>query len=211
MVTTCAFIASSIESIANEIRHLSRTEVSEVKEAFKPGQKGSSAMPHKQNPILSERLCGLARVIRSYLVAAMENITLLHERDISHSSVERMMFPDVLGLTYYMLKKTNDLLTNLQINKDEMLNNLESSKGQFFSQTLLLALIKKGLERDEAYRLVQLASQRSRELNITLRESALKINEIAQAFDDKEFEKIFSLDSLLKNVYYIVDSAREIE
>ena len=153
--TTLALIASSIEKIAVEIRHLQRTEVSEMSESFAKGQKGSSSMPHKKNPILSENLTGLARLVRSYAAASLENIALWHERDISHSSVERVIAPDATSLVDFMLVRIADLLKNLYVNKEKMLENLNLTKGQIYSQKLLLSLIRKGWEREKAYELVQ--------------------------------------------------------
>ena len=153
---TCASFGASIEAFALEIRHLQRTEVREAEEGFKEGaQKGSSAMPHKRNPIKSEQLTGLARVLRGNLQAALEDVALWHERDISHSSVERIIIPDSLMLAYYMIVRMTQLVDNLQVHPDRMLRNLEASFGLVFSQPVLLALIEAGAARDDAYRLVQ--------------------------------------------------------
>jgi adenylosuccinate lyase len=154
-ILTLALVAASIERWAVEFRHLQRTEVLEAEEFFAKGQKGSSAMPHKRNPITGERLTGLARVIRGYAVAALENVALWHERDISHSSVERVIFPDSCTLLDYMLQTMTRLTENLIVYPDNMARNLELSLGMWHSQTVLLALIKKGLTREEAYELVQ--------------------------------------------------------
>jgi adenylosuccinate lyase len=152
----CASIGATIELIGTEIRHLARSEVGEVEEPFAPGQKGSSAMPHKRNPILSERLSGLARVLRGYLGAGFEDIALWHERDISHSSVERIVLPDASLLTVYMLRKATGLVSGLIIHPERALLNLtEGSYGLVFSQSVLLALVGSGITRDEAYRIVQ--------------------------------------------------------
>jgi len=152
----CASVGATIELIATEIRHLARSEVGEAEEPFAPGQKGSSAMPHKRNPILSERLTGLARVLRGYLGAGLEDVALWHERDISHSSVERVVLPDASLLTLYMLRKATGLVAGLVINAERALANLtEGSFGLVFSQAVLLALVGSGLSRDEAYRIVQ--------------------------------------------------------
>ncbi len=150
-----AITASTLEKIALEIRHLQRTEVREVQEPFSGGQKGSSAMPHKKNPVRSERICGLARLIRSYLSPALENNPLWHERDISHSSVERVIIPDSFLALYFILMETKDILTNLKVDTERMLRNLWSSGGVFLSQRVLLALVEKGWSRDSAYRRVQ--------------------------------------------------------
>jgi len=152
----CAAVGATIELIATEIRHLARSEVGEVEEPFGAGQKGSSAMPHKRNPILAERLCGLARVLRGYLGAGLEDVALWHERDISHSSVERVVLPDASMLACYMLRKTTTLVSGLVVHADRALTNLtEGSLGLVFSQSVLLALVAAGHSRDEAYRIVQ--------------------------------------------------------
>jgi adenylosuccinate lyase len=152
----CASVGATIELIATEIRHLARSEVGEAEEPFAAGQKGSSSMPHKRNPILSERLCGLARVLRGYLGAGLEDVALWHERDISHSSVERIVLPDASMLACYMLRKTTGLVSGLVIHADRALANLtDGSLGLVFSQSVLLALVAAGLGRDEAYRIVQ--------------------------------------------------------
>ena len=150
-----ALIASVIEQFATEIRHLQRTEVLEVEEGFGKGQKGSSAMPHKKNPVLSENLCGLARVVRSNSLAAMEDIVLWHERDISHSSAERIIFPDSLTLVDFMLNRFNNIVENLVVHEDNMLKNTDKFGGIVFSQKVLLSLVEKGLSREDAYTIVQ--------------------------------------------------------
>jgi len=154
-VQQLALIAASIERFAVEIRNLQRTDVLEVEEFFSKGQKGSSAMPHKRNPIRSERLTGMARMIRSHTVAALENVALWHERDISHSSVERVMFPDACILTHFMLKETIELVKNLLVYPENMERNLNCYGGVVFSQKVLLALIEKGMKREDAYKIVQ--------------------------------------------------------
>lgn len=154
-LSALALSGCSIEKIAMEIRHLQRTEVGEAEECFTKGQKGSSAMPHKRNPIVSEQLCGLARILRGNAMAAMENVALWHERDISHSSVERIIFPDSAILIHYMLGKTLNLLTNLAVYPEKMLKNLNETKGLIFSQRILLELSKAGVARDDAYQMVQ--------------------------------------------------------
>ena len=152
----CAAAGATIELIATEVRHMARSELGEAEEPFKPGQKGSSAMPHKRNPILSERLCGMARVLRGYLSAGLEDVALWHERDISHSSVERVVLPDASMLTLYMLEKAKDLVEGLVIHPERALTTLaEGSHGLVFSQSVLLALVSGGLSRDAAYRIVQ--------------------------------------------------------
>ncbi len=148
-------VASSIETFATEIRHLQRTEVHEVEEYFSPGQKGSSAMPHKRNPILAERLVGMSRVMRGYLVSSIEDVALWHERDISHSSVERIIVPDAFSLAYYMAQRFESLISRLVVYPDQMLENIDRTFGLVFSQPVLLALVASGLSRDDAYRIVQ--------------------------------------------------------
>jgi adenylosuccinate lyase len=148
-------VGATIELVATEIRHLQRTEVGEAREAFRSGQKGSSAMPHKRNPIKSENLTGLARVLRSYVGPGLEDVALWHERDISHSSVERIVLADASILTDYALARATDLVANLVVDEDRMRENLDASFGLVFSQPVLLALVASGMTRDEAYRIVQ--------------------------------------------------------
>jgi adenylosuccinate lyase len=154
-MTTLALVASSLEKFTTEIRTLQRTEIYEVEEKFAIGQKGSSAMPHKRNPIICERVCGLSRVVRSNAIAAMENINLWNERDISHSSAERIIIPDSNILIDYMLQKFTNLITNLNIYPEHMKQNLEKTKGLMFSQKIMLELTERGLSREEAYEMVQ--------------------------------------------------------
>jgi len=154
-ITTLALLGSSLEKMAQEIRHLQRTEVSEVFEPFGAGQQGSSAMPHKRNPELCERICGLARVLRGFAVSSMENVALWHERDISHSSAERIIIPDACTLLHYMLYLFNKVMSGLQVDEERMLINLNVTGGLIFSQRILLALIDKGVGRQEAYQMVQ--------------------------------------------------------
>jgi len=151
----CASLGSTIEAIAVELRHLQRTEVNEVREGFRAGQKGSSAMPHKRNPISAETLTGLSRVLRSNLQTGLQNVALWHERDISHSSAERIVLPDSAMLAYYVTKRLTKVLSNLEVDTQQMLENVSSSFGVVFSQPVLLALVDSGLSRDEAYRIVQ--------------------------------------------------------
>jgi len=151
----CASVGATMELIAVELRHLQRTEVREVQEGFKPGQKGSSAMPHKRNPIAAETISGLSRVLRGNLQAGLQDVALWHERDISHSSVERIVLPDSAMLAYYVLRRMNRLVQGLQIYPERMITNLQSSYGLVFSQPVLLGLVQAGLSRDEAYRIVQ--------------------------------------------------------
>jgi adenylosuccinate lyase len=159
-ITTLALIGSSLERMAQEIRHLQRTEVSEAFEPFSSGQQGSSAMPHKRNPELCERICGLARVLRGYAITSMENIALWHERDISHSSAERIIIPDACTLLHYMLHIFNKVMAGLEVDEERMLRNLNMTGGLIFSQRILLALIEKGVGRQEAYQMVQRNSKK---------------------------------------------------
>ncbi len=154
-ITTLALIGSSLEKMAQEIRHLQRTEVGEAFEPFEAGQQGSSAMPHKRNPELCERICGLARVLRGFAVTSMENMALWHERDISHSSAERIIIPDACTLLHYMLHLFNQVMSGLQVDEEHMQTNLNMTGGLIFSQRILLALIEKGVGRQEAYKMVQ--------------------------------------------------------
>ena len=155
LLSTLAIVAASLEKFALEVRHLARTEVAEVQEPFGQGQKGSSAMPHKRNPVVAERICGLARVVRAAAMVGLENVALWHERDISHSSAERVVVPDAFLALDYMLDRFGWLVEGLVVRPERMRRNLESSHGLFFSQRVLLALVESGLTRDEAYRLVQ--------------------------------------------------------
>ncbi len=198
--TTLAILGGSVEKIATEIRHLQRTEVGEVEEAFSPGQKGSSAMPHKKNPIGSENLSGLARLVRSNCIAAMENMPLWHERDISHSSVERVIAPDSTILIDYMLNRLMRMIKNLVVNKDTMTHNLEKLKGLIFSQQVLLALIEKECSRQHAYSLTQRISLNAWSSGESFKQLLLSDSDVREYLDDKEIEKIFSLNYHLKHV-----------
>jgi adenylosuccinate lyase len=186
----CASVGASIEMMATEVRHLQRTEVGELEEPFRAGQKGSSAMPHKRNPIKSERLSGLARVLRGYLGAGLEDVALWHERDISHSSVERVILPDASLLAYYLLRQMATLVDGLVVFPERMLANFDQSYGLVFSQPVLLALIASGRARDAAYRIVQrdaaLAWQEHRPFRTVLEEDPeVPLDKVAldEAFD----------------------------
>jgi adenylosuccinate lyase len=198
--TTLAILAGSIEKIAVEIRHLQRTEVGEVEEAFTPGQKGSSAMPHKKNPIGSENLSGLARLVRSNSLAAMEDIALWHERDISHSSVERVVAPDSSILIDYMLNRLTRMIKNLVVKKDNMARNLEKLKGLIFSQQALLALVAKGCSRQHAYSLTQRISLQAWNTGESFKQLLASDPDIQKYLDSKEMEEIFSVNYHLKHV-----------
>jgi adenylosuccinate lyase len=199
-VTTLALIASSIDRWATEFRHLQRTEVLEVEEFFGEGQKGSSAMPHKRNPITGERLSGLARVIRGNSVTALENVALWHERDISHSSAERIILPDSCTLLDYMMVKLRELVERLQIYPERMQQNLELTKGLYFSQSILLALTRAGAERKAAYEAVQRAAMKTWKGEGTLAENAKKEPEITAKLSPKEIDRLCSLETHFKYV-----------
>jgi adenylosuccinate lyase len=194
-VATLALIASSIDRWATEFRHLQRTEVLEVEEFFGEGQKGSSAMPHKRNPITSERLSGLARVIRGNAVAALENVALWHERDISHSSAERIILPDSCTLLDYMLVKLSDLVEKLQVYPERMQQNLALTKGLYFSQSILLALTRAGAERQSAYEAVQRAATKTWKGEGTFAENVKREPEITSRISAKEIDRLCSLDA----------------
>lgn len=188
-----AIVAASLEKFALEIRHLQRTEVRELEEYFSPGQKGSSAMPHKRNPIICERICGLSRVLRSNLIAALENVALWHERDISHSSVERIIFPDSTTLLDYMLHKMNDLLQNLIVYPAQMERNMNLTRGLLYSQRVLLALMEKGLGRIPAYNLVQHNSMKVWDGENNFYDLIIKDEEILSYLNKQEIDKCFDL------------------
>src|SRR5487761_2434738 len=183
----CASLGTAMEQFALEVRHLARSEVGGAEEPFAVGQKGSSAMPHKRNPVLSERLCGLARVLRGYLQAGLEDVALWHERDISHSSVERVVLPDALQLTVYMLRKATGLADGLVLHPERALENLTTgSLGLVFSQSVLLALVESGMSRDEAYRIVQSAArvaveQRRNFRDVLAQDPAVTLDEVSLA------------------------------
>ena len=198
--TTLAIIASSIDRWATEFRHLQRTEVLEVEEFFAEGQKGSSAMPHKRNPITGERLSGLARVIRGHAVTALENVALWHERDISHSSAERIILPDACTLLDYMLVKLRELVGGLRIYPDRMLQNLALTKGLYFSQSLLLALTRAGAERKAAYEAVQRAAMRTWQGDKSFAENAKKETEITRLVSPAEIDALCSLETHFRHV-----------
>jgi adenylosuccinate lyase len=192
----CASIGTAIESFALEVRHLARSEVGEVEEPFAAGQKGSSAMPHKRNPVLSERLCGLSRILRGYLQAGLEDVALWHERDISHSSVERVVLPDALQLTVYMLRKATGLAHGLVLHPERALENLTTgSLGLVFSQSVLLALVDSGMSRDDAYRVVQSAARRAIEERRNFREVVESDDEVTLSSD--ALARAFDTDRLL--------------
>ncbi len=202
-MNTLAIIGSTIEKIALEIRHLQRTEVLEAEENFSKGQKGSSAMPHKRNPVVSEQMCGLARLLRSNALAAIENNALWHERDISHSSVERIILPDSTILMNYMLNKMLPLIENLLVYPENMMRNLELTNGLTFSQVILLELAKKGVSREFAYSMVQRNAMECWKSKQPLKELVLADAEIKEFLSPKEIEEIFSYGRYTLNVDFI--------
>lgn len=199
-----ALIASFMEKIALEIRHLQRTEVLEAEENFTSGQKGSSAMPHKRNPIISEQLCGLARVVRTNALAAVENNALWHERDISHSSVERIILPDSAILVHYMLGKTIDLMEYLLVYPENMLKNIEKTNGLVFSQALMLHLTLAGLTREQAYALVQHNAMNCWKTGQPFQELVLQDSDIVAVLSEQQIRDIFNYERYLRQVDFIL-------
>ena len=195
-----AMIASVIEQYATEIRNLQRTEIFEVQEGFSSHQKGSSAMPHKRNPVLCENLCGLARVVRGNAVTAMQNITLWHERDISHSSAERIIFPDSTQLVDFMLVRFNNVLKNLVVYEDNMKKNTNLYGGIVYSQKVLLKLVEKGLTREEAYEIVQRNALSAIDCNGNFKENLLRDNQVTEKLSQEELNECFDLKDYLKNI-----------
>ncbi len=201
LMSVLAIIAASIEKIATEIRNLQHTEILEVEEPFSKGQKGSSAMPHKRNPVVCEQLCGLARLVRTNALASFENIALWHERDISHSSVERVIIPDNFILIDYMLNKINWIMENLNVYPENMKRNLNHLKGLVFSQRVLLALIDKGMTREQAYKIVQENAMKiwaGEKKN--LKELLVEDKKIKKFLNEKEIENLFDVGYYLKNI-----------
>lgn len=195
-----ALIASVIEQFATEIRHLQRTEVLELEEGFGKGQKGSSAMPHKKNPVLSENLCGLARVVRANSIVALENIPLWHERDISHSSAERIIFPDSLTLVDFMLNRFNSVMENIVVHKDNMLKNTDKFGGIVFSQKVLLSLVSKGLSREDAYVIVQRNALDAFQNHGDFKANLHKDPEVTKLLSNDEIDSIFDKKTFLQNI-----------
>jgi adenylosuccinate lyase len=204
-LTTLAIVASSLDKFALQVRHWQRTEVREAEERFKKGQKGSSAMPHKRNPILSERICGMARVVRGYAVAGLESVALWHERDISHSSAERVVLPDASVALDYMLAKSTSLIENLVVYPERMLRNLDATRGLVFSQQLLLALTQSGVSREEAYAWVQRNAMRSWDDGADFRALVLADPDISARLPAERVQRVFSLDNYTRNVGRIFD------
>ncbi len=199
-LATLAVIAATMEKIATEVRHLQRTEVREAEEFFGEKQKGSSAMPHKRNPVVSEQICGLARLVRSNAQAAMENVALWHERDISHSSVERVILPDSTILVDYMLHKTANLIDTLVVYPERMRANLEASGGLVFSGQLLLDLVENGISREEAYRMVQRHAMRAWKEGLSFRDLVFNDPEITERVPARKLTAAFDLKRQLRNV-----------
>jgi len=213
LLAALAVVASSLEAFALEIRHLARTEVGEVQEPFAPGQKGSSAMPHKRNPVVAERICGLARVVRGAALVGLENVALWHERDISHSSAERVVIPDAFLALDYMLDRFSWLVEGLVVRPERMRRNLEASHFLFFSQRVLLALVESGLARDEAYRLVQRHAMRAWDEELDFRELVRADEEVASRVD---LDAVFDLgaytrhvDTVFSRLHALVESRKE--
>ncbi|MHB8330256.1 MAG: adenylosuccinate lyase [Acidimicrobiales bacterium] len=210
LLYACAAVGATVELIGTEIRHLARTEVGEAEEAFGSGQKGSSAMPHKRNPILSERLSGLARVLRGYVQPGLEDVALWHERDISHSSVERVILPDACLLAHYVLRKATGLIEGLVVNTERMRANVvEGSGGLVFSQAVLLALVASGLDRDAAYRVVQRDARRAWEEDVPMRTVLEEDPEVS--LDGAALDEAFSLERALRHVNRFLVALQEVE
>jgi adenylosuccinate lyase len=200
LLNALALCASSLDKFALEIRHLARTEVREVQEPFGKGQKGSSAMPHKRNPVVAERICGLARVVRAASLVGLENVALWHERDISHSSAERVVIPDAFFALDYMLERFAWLIEGLVVFPERMRRNLEASFGLYFSQRLLLALVSSGLPRDEAYRIVQRNAMQAWDSETDVRELASADPEVTSRLDGNALQQVFDNDAYLMHV-----------
>lgn len=202
-MTTLAIVAAAIEKIAVEIRHLQRTEVLEAEEPFRKGQKGSSAMPHKRNPVGSENLSGLARIVRSNCIASLENIPLWHERDISHSSVERVIIPDSTIIVDYMLNRLTGIIKDLQVYPEKMLKNLNLSYQLYNSQKVLLTLTEKGLTREESYLIVQTNAMKSWQEGINFKETLLDDNEVTSRLSQQELNELFNMDHYFYHIDFI--------
>jgi adenylosuccinate lyase len=202
---TLAIVGSSLDKFATEIRHLQRTEVLEVEEFFSEGQKGSSAMPHKRNPVLSENLSGLSRLLRGYSVTAMENIALWHERDISHSSAERVIAPDATIVLDFALDRFRGMMEKLLVYPDHMKRNLESTRGLIYSQRVLLALAAKGLSRERAYEVVQKSAMEAWRGQKELASLLWKDREVRALLRREEFDELFDIRYYLKSIDAVFD------
>jgi len=205
VMSVLAIIASTLEKFAVEIRHLQRSEVLELEEPFTKGQKGSSSMPHKKNPVRCERISGLARLVRGNLHVALENMPLWHERDISHSSAERVIFPDSFSLTDFMLTETIDIIKNWKIRPENMKRNIQATRGLIFSQGVLLAMTRKGVVRDEAYQFVQRNSLKAWNESLDFKELVLADPDIRKTLSAGEIEDCFSLKPYLEKIDYIFE------
>jgi adenylosuccinate lyase len=199
-LSVLAVIAASIERFATEVRSLQRSEIGELEEPFRAGQKGSSAMPHKRNPIICERMCGLARLVRTNALAGLENIALWGERDISHSSSERVIIPDNTIMVDYMLRKFKDVIDGIAVHEERMLENISMSKGLVFSERVLLELVKKGLSREEAYKIVQRSATAVLESDKNLRDVLLEDKELTNKLTTDELDACFDMEEHLKYV-----------
>jgi adenylosuccinate lyase len=205
-LSVLALIGASLEKIAVEVRHLQRTEVLEAEEYFSKGQKGSSAMPHKRNPIISERVTGLARLLRSNSVAAFENLALWHERDISHSSVERIIIPDSCITMDYMLNLMINLIDNLLIYPKNAIKNLNITRGLVFSQKVLLKLVENGVTREDAYKMVQNPAMKVwKDESTNLEKELLLSEDIKEILSESEIKEIFNPENMVENVDYIFE------
>ena len=207
MFSCLGILASGIERFATNIRHFQRTELQEVKEYFSSGQKGSSAMPHKTNPIISENLCGLARIVRGNVIPSFENIPLWHERDISHSSVERIIAPDTTTIVAYMLDKCEQLVSQMIVYPENIQKNIDKSNNLCFSEAVLLSLVDKGLLRQTAYSLVQKIALKSFNSNIDFQSLLQESNEIKEYLSEEEINKCFSTSHMLRHIDEIIDRA----
>ena len=203
LICTLALVAASLEKFATEIRNLQRTDILEVEEGFRKGQKGSSAMPHKKNPIICERISGLARVVRGNVIPTLENITLWHERDLTHSSVERIIIPDTTILVDYILNKFIMVLSELVVNKDRMKENLDRTHGLIFSEKVMLALVDKGLTREEAYELAQRNALKAWEKGTSYIQLIKEDEETSRLLTNEEIENIFNYEVFLQEIDYI--------
>jgi len=203
--STLAITASSIEKFSTEIRHLQKTEVREAEEFFSSGQKGSSAMPHKRNPVLSENLSGLARLMRSYALASMEDVALWHERDISHSSVERVIAPDATILLDFMLSRFTGLTKNLLVYPERMIANLNMTRGLVFSQMVLLKFIEKGMSREDSYAIVQRSAMKSWNEDLDFKQLLLEDEQVMSYLSGEEIDNVFRLENFLGHIDFIFD------
>ncbi|MCJ7679371.1 MAG: lyase family protein, partial [Candidatus Aminicenantes bacterium] len=205
VIFVLALICASLDKFAVELRHLQRTEVLEVEEPFTKGQKGSSSMPHKKNPVRAERISGLSRIVRSNLQTALENIPLWHERDISHSSAERVIFPDSFIITDYLLAETVDVIGNWRVLPERMRANVDATRGLVFSQAVMLALTEKGMSREEAYKIVQTNSLNAWESNRNFIDLLLSDDGIRRHLTKEEITACFSLDPYMDKIDMIFD------